>query len=201
VRAEPTSTQGPAGDQPFSTRRTPAREVYAGRAEDQASCPRDAARAVSLVSARRPRAEVHLKLECAQVTGSFKATRCLNKLLALGDADRRRVRRHRFDGNHGLAMAHALAQLGCETARSSCQQRSPAKRERSSRARRAFACRGGPRTGRVDCAARRPKPVGESTCRPYNDPQIIGDRGPLRSSCCASFPGSRSCWCRSAAAV
>jgi threonine dehydratase len=177
VRAEPTSTQGSAGDQPFS--------------------PADAAREVSLAEPRiRPhvretplepspwlsqetRAEVHLKLECAQVTGSFKARGALNKLLALGDADRNRGVVTASTGNHGLAMAHALAQLGVNGEIFLPSSVSPAKREALEQ-RKARIRLIDEDPGLVESIARQEAEAsGRVYVSPYNDPQIIGGQGTI----------------------
>jgi threonine dehydratase len=52
-----------------------------------------------------------LKLECLQVTGSFKARGAVNRVLALGDAARRGVVTA-SGGNHGLAVAYAARLVG-----------------------------------------------------------------------------------------
>jgi threonine dehydratase len=51
--------------------------------------------------------EVWLKLECQQVTGSFKARGALNRISALTDAERVRGVVACSAGNHGLGVAHA----------------------------------------------------------------------------------------------
>lgn len=48
-----------------------------------------------------------LKLECLQVTGSFKARGAMNKLAALSEAERKRGLITASGGNHGIAVAHA----------------------------------------------------------------------------------------------
>ena len=52
-------------------------------------------------------AELLLKLECLQVTGSFKPRGATNKLLSLSEADVRRGIITASGGNHGLAVAYA----------------------------------------------------------------------------------------------
>jgi threonine dehydratase len=54
-------------------------------------------------------AEVHLKLENHQLTGSFKLRGALNRVLATDAATRRRGFVAASTGNHGLAMAHACS--------------------------------------------------------------------------------------------
>ncbi|MBI3957838.1 MAG: threonine/serine dehydratase [Chloroflexi bacterium] len=57
-------------------------------------------------------ASVFLKLENRQTTGSFKLRGATNKLLGLSAAQRRRGIVTASTGNHGLAVAHAVSQLG-----------------------------------------------------------------------------------------
>jgi len=62
-----------------------------------------------------PAAEVHLKLECLQVTGSFKARGASNAILGLEDAALRRGVITASGGNHGLAVAYAGHASGAST--------------------------------------------------------------------------------------
>ncbi len=70
-------------------------------------------RRTPLVSARcvkdnpYPEGELLLKLECLQVTGSFKARGAANKLLSLSEDEIRRGIVTASGGNHGLATAYA----------------------------------------------------------------------------------------------
>jgi threonine dehydratase len=57
-------------------------------------------------------AEVWLKLECFQLTGSFKLRGALNALLALDDMARRRGVLTASAGNHGLGVARAASLTG-----------------------------------------------------------------------------------------
>lgn len=57
-------------------------------------------------------AEVYLKLENHQLTGSFKLRGALNRLLASDEGARRRGFVAASTGNHGLAMAHAAGLVG-----------------------------------------------------------------------------------------
>ncbi|MBK6940089.1 MAG: pyridoxal-phosphate dependent enzyme [Planctomycetes bacterium] len=57
-------------------------------------------------------AEVWLKHEERQTTGSFKLRGAMNALLALSAAERARGIVAASTGNHGLALAHALARTG-----------------------------------------------------------------------------------------
>jgi len=60
----------------------------------------------------RTGAQVLLKLESEQTTGSFKLRGATNKLLAATEANRRRGFVTASSGNHGLAMATALSAIG-----------------------------------------------------------------------------------------
>lgn len=56
--------------------------------------------------------DVWLKLECTQVTGSFKARGALNKVLSLPSEQARRGIVTASGGNHGLAVAYAGRSIG-----------------------------------------------------------------------------------------
>ena len=59
-------------------------------------------------------AEVFLKLENRQTTGSFKLRGVLNKILSLSESDRNRTLVAASTGNHGAAFAHAVSHFGLE---------------------------------------------------------------------------------------
>jgi len=59
-------------------------------------------------------AEVYVKWECDQTTGSFKLRGALNKLRSLSAADKRRGVVSASTGNHGLAISHASRLEGVE---------------------------------------------------------------------------------------
>jgi threonine dehydratase len=56
---------------------------------------------------------VHLKLECLQRTGAFKARGAVNKISTLSAAERRAGLICASTGNHGLAVAFASKRFGC----------------------------------------------------------------------------------------
>ena len=58
-------------------------------------------------------AEVYLKLDNLQVTGSFKARGAVHKLLSLSEEVRSRGVIAASSGNHGAAVAYAARALGC----------------------------------------------------------------------------------------
>ncbi len=59
----------------------------------------------------RSGADVYLKLESQQLSGSFKLRGALNKLLSLDESERQRVVTA-SSGNHAAAVAYALSKLG-----------------------------------------------------------------------------------------
>lgn len=61
---------------------------------------------------RLARAQVYLKLENIQRTGSFKLRGAMNKVLSLAASDRDRGILAASTGNHGLAVAYAVATVG-----------------------------------------------------------------------------------------
>ena len=126
---------------------------------------------------RETSAAVHLKLECVQVTGSFKARGALNKLLSLGAAERARGVVAASTGNHGLAVAHALALLGIAGEIFLPASVSPAKLE-GLRARGARVRLVDDDPGVVETVARQDADrTGRIYVSPYNDPQVIGGQG------------------------
>ncbi len=121
--------------------------------------------------------DVHLKLECVQVTGSFKARGAFNKLLSLDEAERGRGVVAASTGNHGLATAHALALLGIRGEILLPSSVSPAKLE-GLKARGARVRLVDDDPGVVETVARRDaERTGRVYVSPYNDPRVIGGQG------------------------
>ncbi len=58
------------------------------------------------------RADVYLKLESAQITGSFKLRGAMNKMLSLSDEERQRGVLTASSGNHGTACAYLMSRFG-----------------------------------------------------------------------------------------
>ncbi|MGE5230586.1 MAG: threonine/serine dehydratase [Deltaproteobacteria bacterium] len=126
---------------------------------------------------RETGAEVHLKLESAQVTGSFKARGALNKLLSLSAPERARGVVAASTGNHGLAVAHAMALLGVTGEIFLPATVSPAKLE-GLRTRGARVRLVDEDPGVVEAVARRDaEATGRIYVSPYNDAQVIGGQG------------------------
>ncbi len=123
---------------------------------------------------RETGAEVYLKLECVQVTGSFKARGAFNKLLSLGESDRARGVVAASTGNHGLATAYALAVLGIAGEIFLPSRVSPAKLD-GLRARGARVRLVDEDPGVVETVARQDaERTGRIYLSPYNDPEVIG---------------------------
>ena len=57
--------------------------------------------------------QVYLKLDCTQITGSFKLRGALNCMLALSDEERAKGVTAPSSGNHAQALAYAAKMLGC----------------------------------------------------------------------------------------
>jgi len=129
--------------------------------------------------ARRGGAEVLLKLENLQATGSFKLRGAMNKLLLLGAAERGRGVVTASSGNHGGAIAWGLKTLGGRGVVFVPEDASPAKvaaiRERGAEVRAE-----GNDSGLSELLARRhAETEGLPYISPYNDPDIVAGQGTL----------------------
>jgi threonine dehydratase len=122
-------------------------------------------------------AEVFLKLENLQRTGSFKLRGAVNRLVALGPEGRGRGVVTASSGNHGAAMAWALARLGGRGLVFVPEDASPAKlaaiRDHGAEIRAH-----GRDSGLCELLARRHADEnGLIYVSPYNDPDIIAGQG------------------------
>lgn len=121
--------------------------------------------------------DVRLKLECVQVTGSFKPRGALNRLLALSETERVRGVVAASTGNHGLAVAHALALLSIAGEIFLPSTVSPAKLD-ALRARGARVRLVEDDPGVVETVARRDaERTGRVYVSPYNDRYVVGGQG------------------------
>ena len=66
---------------------------------------------LSIPLSRKLGAEVYLKMENLQHTGSFKARGAFNKILSLSESERERGVVAASTGNHGAAVAHAASRM------------------------------------------------------------------------------------------
>jgi len=122
---------------------------------------------------------VLLKLESLQVSGSFKARGAFNKLLSLDrDACRAGIVTA-STGNHGLATAHALAELGVEGEIFLPASASPVKID-ALRLRGAKLVLVDMDPGAVETVAREhAMKTGRTYISPYNDPEVIAGQGTI----------------------
>jgi threonine dehydratase len=128
----------------------------------------------------RTGADVWLKCECFQETGSFKLRGALNRLLTLDDAARARGVVTASAGNHGLGTAEAATRLGIRATIVVPETASPAKLHALER----YGDRGVElvRFGQdYDAAEEYGLKLAERTGRfwvsPYNDPAVIAGGG------------------------
>ena len=124
-------------------------------------------------------ADVHLKLESLQLTGSFKARGALNKLLSLTPAQQQAGVVTASTGNHALAVAHGLALLRIDgeifLPAGVSHSKLDALRARGARLRLID-----DDPGLVEGIARREAEAsGRTYVSPYNDPQVIGGQGTI----------------------
>lgn len=94
--------------------RTPLLRLAAGAIGDDAGVDARGVRSAPALGDRIT-ADCWLKLECLQVTGSFKARGALNRVLSLPPETARRGIVTASGGNHGLAVAYAGRAVGAET--------------------------------------------------------------------------------------
>lgn len=132
-------------------------------------------------------AEVYLKLECAQVTGSFKLRGAANAILA--DPERRPVIACSA-GNHALGVAHAAALAGVEATLVVPETASPAKLSALERY-PARLVRAGANYDAAEAAALRL--AREQQLRfvsPYNHPAVIAGQGTLGAELLEQLPNA-----------
>lgn len=124
-------------------------------------------------------AEVHMKLETAQITGSFKLRGAMNKVLSLSKEERARGIVTASSGNHGAACAYLMSHFGIPGTIYLPESVNPAKLA----AIRAYGATTELVPGDGIEAERRARKVAEETGKsyvsPYNDPLIIGGQGTI----------------------
>ena len=122
-------------------------------------------------------AEVWLKCENLQVTGSFKVRGATNRMLALPDDERRRGVVAASSGNHGVAVAHAGAALGIPVTVYVPEFVSPAKAAAMKRL-RAHVVTFGTDGLDTELEARRVADAERRTyISPYNDVMVVAGQG------------------------
>ncbi len=124
-------------------------------------------------------ADVYCKLECLQLTGSFKLRGAMNKVLSLSDAERARGVVTASTGNHGAAVALALGRSGANGVVFVPEGASPAKVANIERM-GAEVRRHGSDSGETEAYARRYASGNRLVfVSPYNDPEVIGGQGTI----------------------
>jgi threonine dehydratase len=122
---------------------------------------------------------VFLKLENFQLTGSFKIRGAMNRLLGMTDAERSAGVVTASTGNHGAAVAHALAELGHSGVIFVPRGAAPAKLAKI-RAYGAEVREHGDDSGLTERFAREyAEREGCLYVSPYNDPLVIGGQGTI----------------------
>jgi len=122
-------------------------------------------------------AEVLLKLECVQITGSFKLRGAMNKMLSLTEEERERGVLTASSGNHGAACAYLMTRFGIPGTIYLPESVTPAKLEaiEAYGAHTELVAGDGIEAERLarKLAAER----GQTYVSPYNDPLIVGGQG------------------------
>lgn len=124
-------------------------------------------------------ADVHLKLECFQLTGSFKIRGAMAKLSMLSEAERARGVLTVSAGNHGLAVAHCAEALGLRATIVVPESASRAKVEAIRRYPVTLIERGANYDEAERAARGMERDTGATFVSPYNDPEVIAGQGTI----------------------
>ncbi|MDH3403908.1 MAG: threonine/serine dehydratase [Acidobacteriota bacterium] len=134
-------------------------------------------------------AEVWVKLESHQITGSFKARGAVNRVLAADLETRRRGFVAASTGNHGAALAYAAGLVGAPATVFVPATADPDKVRRL----RASAVRvevAGQDCVEAEAAARAAaRSEGATYVSPYNDPAVVAGQGTVGRELAAQVPG------------
>lgn len=130
-------------------------------------------------------AEAYLKLECAQVTGSFKLRGAASAILA--DAERRPVVACSA-GNHALGVAHAAALAGVDATLVVPETASPAKLAALERYPARVLRRGATYDAAEAEALRLAREDGLRFVSPYNHPDVVAGQGTLGAEILEQLP-------------
>ena len=124
-------------------------------------------------------ADVYLKLESSQITGSFKLRGAMNKMLGLSEEERANGVLTASSGNHGAACAYLMTHFGIPGTIFLPESVSPAKLEaiRSYGADTELVPGDGIEAEKL--ARRLAAEHGQTYISPYNDPLIIGGQGTI----------------------
>jgi threonine dehydratase len=122
---------------------------------------------------------VHVKLECLQLTGSFKLRGAMSKLSSLGDEERARGVLTVSAGNHGLAVAHCCEVLGLDATIVVPVSASRAKVDAIRRYPVTLIERGSNYDEAERAARDMESETGITFVSPYNDPEVIAGQGTI----------------------
>jgi len=133
----------------------------------------------SPVLSRLGAAQVHLKLENYQLTGSFKVRGAMNRLLAMTPAERRSGFVAASSGNHGAAVAYAQKLLDCPGFIVVPEDAAPAKIEAIRALGAEVLVHGSDCVIAERYARRQAAERGMIYLSPYNDPRVVGGQGTI----------------------
>jgi threonine dehydratase len=123
--------------------------------------------------------EALLKLECFQLTGSFKIRGAMAKLTAMGEEERARGLLAVSAGNHGAAVAHCSEALGLDAAIVVPETASRTKVEAIARYPVTLIKRGASYDEAERAARAIERETGRAFVSPYNDREVIAGQGTL----------------------
>ena len=135
------------------------------------------------------RRNVFLKLECFQLTGSFKLRGAMAKLSALTPKERARGVLTVSAGNHGLAVAHCCEVLGLSATIVVPESASRAKVEAIKRYPVALIERGANYDDAERAAREMESETGATFVSPYNDSDVIAGQGTIGLEILEDAPG------------
>jgi threonine dehydratase len=135
------------------------------------------------------RRNVFLKLECFQLTGSFKLRGAMAKLSALTPKEGARGVLTVSAGNHGLAVAHCCEALGLSATIVVPESASRAKVEAIRRYPVALVERGANYDDAERAAREMERQTGATFVSPYNDPDVIAGQGTVGLEILEDAPG------------
>lgn len=123
--------------------------------------------------------DVYLKLECFQLTGSFKIRGAMARLSALTDEQRSRGVLTVSAGNHGLAVAHCSEELGLDATIVVPKSASRAKVDSIRRYPVMLIERGATYDDAERAARDLERESGKTFVSPYNDREVIAGQGSI----------------------
>ena len=137
-------------------------------------------------------AEVWLKLECFQLTGSFKLRGALNALLSLSEAERGRGVITASAGNHGLGVARAAALVGVAATVVVPETGSPAKIAALRRSRAEVILHGATYDAAEALGRRLAAERGGLFVSAYNDAAVVAGGGTVAVEILEDLPATRT---------